>query len=166
MTYACFEIHCKPIRNIHFLVSLRELGLKVDGSQVLDFDHFEDIVNGHIVVRVFGQDITFVVDDGILFDSCTAFDARQLGLLGSGAAGAAVIIVTDDAIIIIRCNAVAHYAETVSIVSRQFPAFYIRVPRCCLRPNENKRQANDAVELSRKTDVRLLLTQMPVWSML
>lgn len=137
-TYAGFQINCEPIRYVNFLIMFLEFGVKVDASQIFDFQHFQYIVNGDILVGVSGQNVSFVVEDGIFLDRSSAFYARQFGFFtGAGGGGAVIIIVDVAAVVIGRCT-VGHNAETVSVVPRQFPAFDIRVPCGCLSMNQGQ----------------------------
>lgn len=129
-TYAGFQIHCEPIRYVNFLIIFRELGLEIDGAQIFDFHHLEDVVNGDIFVGVFGQNATLIVEDGVFFDRCSAFYARQFGFFAATIGGGTaviiiVVVIVVDAVVVIRRNSVSHNAKTVSIVSGQFPAFDI-----------------------------------------
>lgn len=122
-TYACFQIHCEPIRYINFLIIFRELGFKVDGSQIRDFHHLEYVINGDIVVGVSRQNVALIVEDDTFFDCCSALDACQFRCF-AGAVGGAVVIIVDGTIVVI-CRRIRHNAETVAILPWQFPAFYI-----------------------------------------
>lgn len=137
ITHPCFQIDCKPIRNINFLILFGEFGVKVDTSQIFDFHNFEHIVNGDIVVGVSGQNMTLIVENSVFLYRCAAFYARQFCFFDTIRGGA--IVVVDVANVVIRGRHIGHVVEISSIVSWQFPAFYIRIPCGGLLSNERKK---------------------------
>lgn len=94
-----------------------EFDVKIDGAHIFNFHHLEDVINGDIAICVFSQYVTLIVEDGVFFDRCSAFYARQFGFFAAiGAAAVIIIVVIDNAIVVIRCNSVAYNAETISIM--------------------------------------------------
>lgn len=61
--YSSFEINIEPVGDVDHFVATVELFVQIDGSQIGDFDRFKHVINGHVVLCVFGQNGAFVVKD-------------------------------------------------------------------------------------------------------